>query len=64
MGGYRVQGKQAAAAYELITDARMLAEAGVFAIVLEGVPDVVAEMVTAEIAVPTAPRCRVPRSAT
>jgi len=53
MGGYRVQGKQAAAAYELITDARMLAEAGVFALVLEGVPDVLAEMVTAEIAVPT-----------
>ena len=53
MGGYRVQGKQAAAAYELITDAKALAEAGVFSIVLEGVPDVVAELVTAEVAVPT-----------
>ncbi len=53
MGGYRVQAKQAAAAYELITEARMLADAGVFAIVLEGVPDVVAAMVTDEIAVPT-----------
>ncbi len=53
MGGYRVQGKQAAAAYELITDAKALADAGVFAIVLEGVPDVVAAMVTEEIAVPT-----------
>jgi 3-methyl-2-oxobutanoate hydroxymethyltransferase len=53
MGGYRVQGKQAAAGYELITEARMLADAGVFAIVLEGVPDLVAEMVTEEIAVPT-----------
>lgn len=53
MGGYRVQGKQASAAYELITEAKMLADAGVFAIVLEGVPDVVAEMVTHEIAVPT-----------
>ncbi len=53
MGGYRVQGKQAAAAYELITEAKMLADAGVFAIVLEGVPDVVAKMVTEEIAVPT-----------
>lgn len=53
MGGYRVQGKQAAAAYELITEAKMLADAGVFAIVLEGVPDVVAEMVTSEVAVPT-----------
>jgi 3-methyl-2-oxobutanoate hydroxymethyltransferase len=53
MGGYRVQGKQAAAAYELITEAKMLADTGVFAIVLEGVPDVVAEMVTDEVAVPT-----------
>ena len=53
MGGYRVKGKQAAAAYELITEAKMLADTGVFAIVLEGVPDVVARMVTEEIAVPT-----------
>ena len=53
MGGYRVQGKQAAAAYELITDARALADAGVFAIVLEGVPELVAKMVTEEIGVPT-----------
>jgi 3-methyl-2-oxobutanoate hydroxymethyltransferase len=53
MGGYRVQGKQAAVAYELITDARALADAGVFAIVLEGVPELVAKMVTDEIGVPT-----------
>lgn len=53
MGGYRVQGKQAAAAYELISEAKLLAEAGVFAIVLEGVPDVVAKMVTEEIGIPT-----------
>ena len=53
MGGYRVQGKHAAAAYELISDARALADAGAFAIVLEGVPDVLAELVTREVAVPT-----------
>lgn len=53
MGGYRVQGKEAQAAYELISDAKALADAGVFSIVLEGVPDVVAEIVTNEIAVPT-----------
>lgn len=53
MGGYRVQGKEAHAAYELISDAHALADAGVFAIVLEGVPDVVAEIVTGEIDVPT-----------
>jgi len=53
MGGYRVQGKEAHAAYELISDANALADAGVFSIVLEGVPDVVAEIVTNEIPVPT-----------
>jgi len=53
MGGYRVQGKQAAAAYELLSDAHALADAGVFSIVLEGVPDVLAEIVTDEIDVPT-----------
>jgi len=53
MGGYRVQGKQAQSAYELISDANALTDAGVFAIVLEGVPDVVAEIVTTEIHVPT-----------
>lgn len=53
MGGYRVQGKHAQAAYEMISDARALADAGVFAIVLEGVPDVLAKMVTDEVPVPT-----------
>lgn len=53
MGGYLVQGKRAAAAYDLISDARALADAGVFAIVLEGVPDVLAEIVTGEIPAPT-----------
>jgi 3-methyl-2-oxobutanoate hydroxymethyltransferase len=53
MGGYRVQGKQAAEGYELITEAKMLADVGVFSIVLEGVPSIVAEMVTNEIAAPT-----------
>jgi 3-methyl-2-oxobutanoate hydroxymethyltransferase len=53
MGGYKVQGKEAQAAYELISDAHALADAGVFAIVLEGVPDVVAQIVTNEIVIPT-----------
>jgi 3-methyl-2-oxobutanoate hydroxymethyltransferase len=53
MGGYRVQGRQLEPARELIADAEALADAGVFSIVLEGVPDVVAEIVTEEIAVPT-----------
>jgi 3-methyl-2-oxobutanoate hydroxymethyltransferase len=53
MGGYRVQGKRAEAARELVTDAHALAAAGVFAIVLEGVPDVLAQIVTREVTVPT-----------
>ena len=53
MGGYRVQGKRVASAYELISDAHALADVGVFAIVLEGVPDVLAEIVTGEISAPT-----------
>ena len=53
MGGYRVQGKEAQAAYEMISDAIALVDAGVFSIVLEGVPDRVAHIITAEVPVPT-----------
>lgn len=53
MGGYRVQAKEARSAEELMSDAKALAEAGCFAIVLEGVPDLVAELVTASIDIPT-----------
>lgn len=53
MGGYRVQGKRFEAARELLEDARALAAAGVFALVLEGVPDVLAQIVTREIPIPT-----------
>ncbi|MFQ5517705.1 MAG: 3-methyl-2-oxobutanoate hydroxymethyltransferase [Acidimicrobiia bacterium] len=53
MGGYRVQGKAFAAALELIEDARALAASGVFSLVLEGVPDVVAQLITKEVAAPT-----------
>lgn len=53
MGGYKVQGREAIAAGELRRDAEALAVAGCFAIVLEGVPDALAERVTAEIDVPT-----------
>lgn len=52
-GGYRVQGKDAGAAAALVVDARALAAAGVFAIVLEGVPAPVARLVTEAVEVPT-----------
>ncbi len=53
MGGYRVQGRGLADIDALIDDARALASAGVFALVLEGVPADVAEMITAATPVPT-----------
>lgn len=53
MGGYRVQGKNVDAARKLIEDAHAIVEAGVFAIVLEGIPSVLADIVTREVPVPT-----------
>ncbi len=53
MGGYKVQGKATEAARDLIRDAMALADAGVFAMVLEGVPTLVAEIITKEVSVPT-----------
>ncbi len=53
MGGYRVQGKAADAAKELLEDAHELAESGVFALVLEGIPDVLAQLITKEVSIPT-----------
>ncbi len=51
--GYRVQGRQADQATALVEEARILDEAGVFAIVLEGVPDVVAAAITEAVSCPT-----------
>jgi 3-methyl-2-oxobutanoate hydroxymethyltransferase len=53
MGGFKVQGKARGAAEALIADAEALAEAGCFSIVLEGVPDVVARLITDAVDVPT-----------
>jgi len=53
MGGFRVQAKEVEAARELIDDAKAVVDAGAFAVVLEGIPDVVAELITAALPVPT-----------
>ena len=53
MGGYKVQARTEDAAAVLLDDAETLAEAGVFSIVLEGIPVALAKRVTAAVAVPT-----------
>jgi 3-methyl-2-oxobutanoate hydroxymethyltransferase len=53
MGGYKVQGREADAAARLLDDAQAIAEAGVFSIVLEGIPAALAAKVTASVPVPT-----------
>ena len=53
MGGYRVQGRTAEQAKRLIEDAKLLEEAGAFAVVLELVPREVAAMITKELKIST-----------
>lgn len=53
MGGYLVQGKNIEDAGRLIEDAKLLDEAGVFAIVIECVPKEVAEEITRQVSCPT-----------
>jgi 3-methyl-2-oxobutanoate hydroxymethyltransferase len=53
LGAYRVQGKTAAAARELLDDALALEEAGAFAIVLEVVPREIAKLITESVSIPT-----------
>lgn len=53
MGGFKVQGKVVDAAREMIEDAKALSDAGCFAIVIEGVPDVLGELITKEVDAPT-----------
>jgi 3-methyl-2-oxobutanoate hydroxymethyltransferase len=53
MGGYKVQGKTLSAIEQLMRDATELERAGVFSIVLEGIPREVATMITEEVSVPT-----------
>ena len=52
-GGFKVQAKDAAAAQQLIDDARLLEAAGAFAIVLECVPAALAQKVSQALAIPT-----------
>ena len=52
-GGFKVQGKSESAAKKLIEDAVLLEKAGAFSIVLEGIPEKVAELITNAVSIPT-----------
>lgn len=53
LGGYKVQGREQAAAERLLADARAVAGAGADLLVLECVPSALAERITAAIDIPT-----------
>jgi 3-methyl-2-oxobutanoate hydroxymethyltransferase len=53
LGGFKVQGKDAAAGVQLLKDALALERAGCFAIVLEAIPDRVAQLITERLQIPT-----------
>ena len=53
LGGYRIQGRTTKAAVDLIEDAKAVEDAGAYAIVLEGVPSQLAQIVTQRLTIPT-----------
>lgn len=53
MGGFKVQGKTEASVAAVMADAKAIADAGAFAIVVEGVIEPVAREITQQVAVPT-----------
>jgi len=53
LGGYKVQGRRAQVAIDLIKDAKALEQAGAFSIVLEAVPAPLSKIITESVSVPT-----------
>lgn len=53
LGGHKVQGREAAAAEQMVADAQQLEAAGAFGVVLETIPAILAARITAEISIPT-----------
>ena len=53
MGGYKVQGKSLQVAEQLLNDAVAVQKAGCFSVVLEGIPSVVADVITKTLEIPT-----------
>ncbi len=52
LGGYKVQGREAQAAL-ILADAKAVADAGAFAVVLEKIPQTLADRITRAVAIPT-----------
>jgi 3-methyl-2-oxobutanoate hydroxymethyltransferase len=52
LGGWKVQGTSAAAARRLVEDAHILENAGCYAIILEAIPDRLAEVITQRLRIP------------
>lgn len=52
-GGYRVQGKDSQSARKILADAKAIAAAGAFALVLEHIPEALAKQITKAVAIPT-----------
>ena len=53
MGGFRVQGKSERAAARVLADAKAVADAGAYSVVLEGIPTDLAKRITDEVDIPT-----------
>ncbi|WP_207456192.1 3-methyl-2-oxobutanoate hydroxymethyltransferase [Azospirillum sp. SYSU D00513] len=53
LGGYKAVGRDPAAAERILADARAIAEAGAFSLVIEGTMEPLARRITEEVAVPT-----------
>ena len=53
LSGFKVQGKDAESAMELVNSAKALEEAGAFMIVMECIPDLLAARITKEVNIPT-----------
>ena len=53
LGGFKVRGKEVEEAKKLINDARILEEAGAFAIVLECTPAPLSKLITQKLVIPT-----------
>lgn len=53
MGGYKIQGKDLKSSKEILSDAKAIEKAGAYAIVLEGIPSLLAKKISKALKIPT-----------